>query len=76
MLVRIQRVSVTVKFSGTSTDFSDGSITLTSDKMETAIEGNGLFLVGDRNSGNVEYTRKGSVYRKITMLQIQVVSMC
>ena len=45
--------------------------------METAIEGNGLFLVGDRNSGNVEYTRKGlSVYRKITMLQIQVVSMC
>ena len=28
--------------------------------METAIEGNGLFLVGDRNSGNVEYTRKGS----------------
>ena len=22
--------------------------------------GNGLFLVGDRNSGNVEYTRKGS----------------
>ena len=27
-----------VKFSGTSTDFSDGSITLTSDKMETAIE--------------------------------------
>ena len=32
-----------VKFSGTSTDFSDGSITLTSDKMETAIEGNGLF---------------------------------
>lgn len=49
-----------VKFSGTSTDFSDGSITLTSDKMETAIEGNGLFLVGDRNAGNVEYTRKGS----------------
>ncbi|KAB2455044.1 flagellar hook protein FlgE [Bacillus mobilis] len=49
-----------VKFSGTSTDFSDGSITLTSDKMETAIEGNGLFLVGDRNGGNVEYTRKGS----------------
>lgn len=28
--------------------------------METAIEGNGLFLVGDRNAGNVEYTRKGS----------------
>ncbi len=49
-----------VKFSGTSTDFSDGSITLTPDKMETAIEGNGLFLVGDRNAGNVEYTIKRS----------------
>ncbi|MCC2379180.1 flagellar hook protein FlgE [Bacillus wiedmannii] len=49
-----------LKFSGTATDFSDGSITLTGEKMETAIEGNGLFLVGDRNGGNVEYTRKGS----------------
>ncbi|MDG2653728.1 hypothetical protein P7M03_25570, partial [Vibrio parahaemolyticus] len=49
-----------LKFSGTATDFSDGSITLTGEKMETAIEGNGLFIVGDRNGGNIEYTRKGS----------------
>ena len=35
-----------LKFSGTATDFSDGSITLTGEKMETAIEGNGLFIVG------------------------------
>ena len=34
MLVRIKSIGNGVKFSGTSTDFSDGSITLTSDKME------------------------------------------
>ncbi|MCU5375717.1 flagellar hook protein FlgE [Bacillus cereus] len=49
-----------VKFSGTATDYSDGSISLTGDKMETAIEGTGFFMVGDRNGGNVEYTRKGT----------------
>ena len=49
-----------VKLSGTYTDYSDGSITLTGGKTEAAIEGNGFFLVGDRNGGNTEYTRKGT----------------
>ncbi|PFJ17232.1 flagellar hook protein FlgE [Bacillus cereus] len=48
-----------VKLSGTYTDYSTGSITLTGGAMQAAIEGDGFFLVGDRNGGNVEYTRKG-----------------
>ncbi|WP_369900237.1 flagellar hook protein FlgE [Bacillus manliponensis] len=48
-----------VKLSGTTTDFNGGSITLTGGKMEAALEDKGFFMVGDKNGGNVEYTRKG-----------------
>ncbi|MGG2092762.1 flagellar hook protein FlgE [Bacillus sp. S13(2024)] len=49
-----------VKLSGTYTDYSDGSITLTGGKTQTAIEGNGFFVLGDSRGGNVQYTRKGT----------------
>lgn len=49
-----------VKLSGTYTDYSDGSITLTGSKNHAAIEGNGFFIVGDKKGGSVEYTRKGT----------------
>lgn len=49
-----------VKLSGTYTDYSDGSITLTGGKTQTAIEGNGFFVLGDAQGGNVQYTRKGT----------------
>ncbi|PHA01925.1 flagellar hook protein FlgE [Bacillus pseudomycoides] len=49
-----------VKLSGTYTDYSDGSITLTGGKTQAAIEGNGFFVLGDSQGGNVQYTRKGT----------------
>ena len=49
-----------VKLSGTYTDYSGGSITLTGGKTQAAIEGNGFFMVGDKQGGNTQYTRKGT----------------
>ncbi|EOV9527488.1 flagellar hook protein FlgE [Bacillus cytotoxicus] len=49
-----------VKLSGTVTDFSDGTISLNGGKMQTAIEGNGFFVLGDIKGGNMEFTRKGT----------------
>ncbi|PGA89031.1 flagellar hook protein FlgE [Bacillus toyonensis] len=49
-----------VKMSGTVTDYSDGTITLTGGKTQAAMEGNGFFVVGDSKGGNMEFTRKGT----------------
>ncbi|MCU5066669.1 flagellar hook protein FlgE [Bacillus pacificus] len=49
-----------VKLSGTVTDYSDGTITLTGGKTQAAMEGNGFFVVGDSKGGNMEFTRKGT----------------
>ncbi|MEI4830594.1 flagellar hook protein FlgE [Bacillus sp. FJAT-53711] len=49
-----------VKLSDTYTDYSGGSITLTGGKTQAAIEGNGFFMVGDKQGGNTQYTRKGT----------------
>ncbi|MEK4706570.1 flagellar hook protein FlgE [Bacillus sp. FSL R10-2780] len=49
-----------VKMSGTVTDYSDGTITLTGGKTQAAMEGNGFFVVGDSKGGNTEFTRKGT----------------
>ncbi|MGG5793092.1 flagellar hook protein FlgE [Bacillus cereus] len=49
-----------VKMSGTVTDYSDGTITLTGGKVQAAMEGNGFFVVGDSKAGNMEFTRKGT----------------
>ncbi|HDX9590455.1 TPA: flagellar hook protein FlgE [Bacillus pseudomycoides] len=49
-----------VKLSGTTTDYSTGSINLTNGKTDAAIDGNGFFVVGDSKGGNVQYTRKGT----------------
>ena len=46
--------------SGTVTDYSDGTITLTGGKTQAAMEGNGFFVVGDSKGGNMEFTRKGT----------------
>ena len=49
-----------VKMSGTVTDYTDGTITLTGGKTQAAMEGNGFFVVGDSKAGNMEFTRKGT----------------
>ncbi|HDR7795456.1 TPA: flagellar hook protein FlgE [Bacillus luti] len=49
-----------VKMSGTITDYTDGTITLTGGKTQAAMEGNGFFVLGDSKGGNMEYTRKGT----------------
>ncbi|PEA53501.1 flagellar hook protein FlgE [Bacillus pseudomycoides] len=49
-----------VKLSGTTTDYTTGSITMTGVKTQAAIDGNGFFMAGDINGGNVQYTRKGT----------------
>ncbi|YAR63819.1 flagellar hook protein FlgE [Bacillus cytotoxicus] len=49
-----------VKFSGTSTDYNGGSITMTGINGQVAIEGNGFFVVGDSQGNGVQYTRKGT----------------
>ena len=49
-----------VKMSGTVTDYTDGTITLTGGKTQAALEGNGFFVVGDSKGGNMEFTRKGT----------------
>ena len=46
--------------SGTVTDYTDGTITLTGGKTQAALEGNGFFVVGDSKGGNMEFTRKGT----------------
>ena len=65
-----------VKMSGTVTDYTDGTITLTGGKTQAALEGNGFFVVGDSKGGNMEFTRKGHLqYLQIIILRIQKVNM-
>jgi len=53
------QIGAGVATSGTSLDFTQGSIEPTSGALDAAIEGNGLFVVKDA-SGNTLYTRAGS----------------
>jgi flagellar hook protein FlgE len=52
------QIGAGVATSGTSLDFTQGSIEPTSGALDAAIEGNGLFVVKDA-SGNTLYTRAG-----------------
>jgi flagellar hook protein FlgE len=53
------QIGAGVAISGTSLDFTQGSIEPTSGALDAAIEGNGLFVVKDP-SGSTLYTRSGS----------------
>jgi flagellar hook protein FlgE len=53
------QIGAGVATSGTSLDFTQGSIEPTSGALDAAIEGNGLFVVKDA-SGSTLYTRAGS----------------
>jgi len=53
------QIGAGVATSGTSLDFTQGSIEPTSGALDAAIEGNGLFVVKDA-SGTTLYTRSGS----------------
>ena len=57
---RTKSIGNGVKMSGTVTDYTDGTITLTGGKTQAAMEGNGFFVVGDSKAGNMEFTRKGT----------------
>ena len=48
-----------VKMSGTVTDYSDGTITLTGGKTQAAMEGNGFFVVGDSKAATWNLRVKG-----------------
>ena len=53
------QIGAGVATSGTSKQFTQGSIQPTAGALDAAIEGNGLFVVRD-NAGSVLYTRAGS----------------
>lgn len=48
------------RMTGTSTDYTGGSLTFTNGKTDAAIDGSGFFILGDETATTLEYTRKGT----------------